>query len=87
MERVIMWIMAAGAVVGGMDRIFGNRLKLGERFEQGLLLLGPTALSMVGILCLAPLLSGEWIPEFSAASLPLTWAGTSLPGIYPWMPR
>lgn len=58
MERVIMWIMAAGAVVGGMDRIFGNRLKLGERFEQGLLLLGPTALSMVGILCLAPLLSG-----------------------------
>ena len=58
MERVIMWIMAAGAVVGGMDRIFGNRLKLGERFEQGLILMGPTALSMVGILCLAPLLSG-----------------------------
>lgn len=57
MERVILWIMAAGAVAGGLDRIFGNRLKLGERFEQGFLLLGPTALSMVGILCLAPLLS------------------------------
>ena len=57
MEHIIMWIMAAGAVVGGMDRIFGNRLKLGERFEQGFILMGPTALSMVGILCLAPLLS------------------------------
>lgn len=57
MERIIMWIMAAGAVVGGLDRIFGNRLKLGEKFEQGFLLMGPTALSMVGILCLSPLLS------------------------------
>ena len=57
MERIILWIMAAGAVLGGMDRIFGNRLKLGEKFEQGFLLMGPTALSMVGILCLSPLLS------------------------------
>lgn len=57
MERAIMWIMAAGAVLGGADRILGNRLKLGERFEQGFLLMGSTALSMVGILCLSPLLT------------------------------
>lgn len=57
MERAILWIMATGAVLGGADRILGNRLKLGERFEQGFLLMGSTALSMVGILCLAPLLT------------------------------
>lgn len=52
-----MWIMAAGAVIGGVDKIFGNRLGLGKRFEEGFLLLGTTALSMAGIICLTPLLS------------------------------
>ena len=58
MERVILWILAAGAVLGGLDLLIGNRFGLGERFEEGFKLLGPTALSMAGILCLAPLLSG-----------------------------
>ena len=57
MSEVIMWIMAVGAVLGGLDRIFGNRFRLGERFEQGFMYLGPTALSMAGIICLAPVLS------------------------------
>lgn len=58
MQTVIMWIMAIGAVVGGLDYLFGNKLGLGEKFENGFMLLGPTALSMAGIICLAPLLSG-----------------------------
>lgn len=58
MNTVIMWIMAAGAALGGVDRICGNRLGLGKRFEEGFMLLGATALSMAGIICLAPLLSG-----------------------------
>lgn len=58
MERVILWILAGGAALGGLDLLLGNRFKLGERFEEGFQLLGPTALSMAGILCLAPLLSG-----------------------------
>lgn len=57
MNAVIMWIMAAGAVIGGIDRIMGNRLGLGRRFEEGFELLGATALSMAGIICLVPLLS------------------------------
>ena len=57
MERVILWILAVGAVLGGLDLLIGNRFGLGERFEEGFKLLGPTALSMAGILCLAPLLS------------------------------
>ena len=57
MDRAIMWIMAAGALIGGADRIFGNRLGLGKKFEEGFLLMGSTALSMAGIICLVPLLS------------------------------
>ncbi len=57
MNQIIMTIMAAGAILGGIDRIMGNRLGYGQKFEEGFLYLGPTALSMVGIICLAPLIS------------------------------
>lgn len=57
MEQAIMWVMAVGAVLGGLDRIFGNRLGLGKKFENGFMQMGSSALSMVGILCLAPILS------------------------------
>jgi len=57
MNRILMLIMAAGAVVGGIDRIRGNKHGYGEKFEEGFLLLGPMALSMVGMICLAPVLA------------------------------
>lgn len=57
MNRFMMVLMAAGVVLGGMDRIFGNRLGYGEKFEDGFKLLGPTALSMAGMICLAPVLA------------------------------
>lgn len=56
MNRVLMIIMAAGAVLGGIDRILGNQFGLGEQFEKGFMLLGPMALSMTGMICLAPVL-------------------------------
>lgn len=57
MEQVIMLVMALGALLGGIDRIFGNRMGLGTRFEEGFHLLGPIALGQAGIICLAPVLS------------------------------
>ena len=60
MQRAIMIVMAAGAVLGGLDRLIGSRFGLGKKFEEGFMLLGPTALSMAGILCLTPVLSG-WL--------------------------
>lgn len=65
MQTVIMWIMAFGAVAGGLDYLFGNRLGLGQKFENGFMLLGPTALSMAGIICLSPLLSDVLGPVVS----------------------
>lgn len=67
MQTVMMWIMAAGAVIGGLDYLFGCRLGLGQKFENGLMLIGPTALSMAGIICLAPLLTDVLGPVISPA--------------------
>lgn len=57
MNRILMFIMAAGAVMGGIDRIRGNKHGYGEKFEEGFLFLGPTALSMAGMICLSPVLA------------------------------
>jgi len=57
MNRVLMIIMAAGAVVGGIDRILGNKRGYGAKFEEGFQFLGSTALSMAGMICLAPVLA------------------------------
>lgn len=56
-NQIIMYVMALGVLLGGIDRILGNRFGYGEKFENGFHLLGPVALSMAGIICLAPLLS------------------------------
>ena len=57
MNRIFMIIMAVSAVIGGIDRIRGNKWGYGAKFEEGFLFLGPTALSMAGMICLAPVLS------------------------------
>ncbi len=57
MNRILMLIMAAGAVLGGIDRILHNKYGYGARFEEGFALLGPSALSMAGIICLSPVLA------------------------------
>lgn len=53
-------IMLGFSILGGIDRILGNRLGLGERFEKGFLLLGNLALSMIGMIVLAPLIA-QWL--------------------------
>ena len=50
-------IMAVFAVLGALDRIFGNRFGIGKEFEDGILAMGSLALAMVGIICLAPVLA------------------------------
>lgn len=49
--------MAGFAVLGAIDRIFGNHWGLGKEFEEGILAMGSLALAMVGIVCLAPVLA------------------------------
>lgn len=62
---VLMWIMAIGALVGGIDKIIGNKFGLGEKFEEGFQAMGPLALGMVGMVCLSPVLSNVIAPVIS----------------------
>ena len=57
MDKVILWLMAVFMVLGALDRIFGGRFGLGKQFEEGILAIGALALSMLGILALAPVLA------------------------------
>ena len=56
-HEIIIWVMGGFALLGAIDRIFGNRWGLGKEFEEGILAMGSLALAMVGIVCLAPLLA------------------------------
>lgn len=54
---VILYLMTVFMVLGAVDRIFGNRFGLGQEFENGIMAIGSLALSMLGIICLAPVLA------------------------------
>ena len=55
--EILIWIMAAFAVLGAVDRVLGNRFGLGKEFENGILAMGSLALAMVGIIAIAPVLA------------------------------
>jgi len=56
-DKTVLAVMAVFCVLGGLDRIFGNRFKLGEAFENGIRTMGPLTLSMVGVIVLSPVLA------------------------------
>lgn len=56
--------MAVFAVLGGLDLLIGNRFGLGKEFEKGFKLFGNLALSMIGMIIIAPLL-GTWMEPVS----------------------
>ncbi len=63
--NVISIIMLSFAILGALDRIFGNRFGLGKEFEKGFLLLGTLALTMIGMIVISPLLARLLEPCFS----------------------
>ena len=56
-HEIIIWVMAAFALLGAVDRILGNRIGLGKEFEDGILAMGSLAVAMIGIITLAPVLA------------------------------
>ena len=82
-NEIIIYIMALFMALGAVDRIIGNRFDLGEKFEEGILAMGSLALSMIGIISLAPVLAGILrpvvVPLFSLVGAdPAVFAGTIL---------
>lgn len=53
----LIFIFACFALLGVIDCIIGNRLGLGAEFERGIHILGAVTLSMLGMLCLVPVIS------------------------------
>lgn len=64
-QAIMFWLMGCSALIGGLDRVAGNHLRLGERFDEGFRSLGALGLGMVGMLCLAPVLAGLLRPILS----------------------
>lgn len=61
-DEILIAVMAGFAVLGAIDRIFGNRFGLGQEFENGIQAMGSLALAMVGIVSLAPVLAAVLKP-------------------------
>ena len=57
MSEILLLVMALFAIIGAADRILGNRMGLGEQFEEGIGAMGSLGLAMLGIICLAPVLA------------------------------
>ena len=82
-HEIIIWVMAVFAILGAMDRIFGNRFGLGKEFEEGILAMGSLAMAMIGIITLAPVLAAVLKPVIVPAyrflgADPAMFAGTIL---------
>ena len=82
-HEILIAVMAGFAILGAVDRIFGNRWGLGKEFEEGILAMGSLALAMVGIVSLSPVLAAVLKPvvvplySFLGAD-PAMFAGTIL---------
>ena len=59
-EYILFLIFAIFAVLGGIDRMIGCRFGIGKAFERGINTMGPLALSMIGMIVLAPVLA-QWL--------------------------
>lgn len=57
MVKIIIYLIAIFSVIGGIDRIFGNRYGYGKKFEEGIMTMGVLALSMLGILSFSPVMT------------------------------
>ena len=82
-HEILIFIMAGFAVLGALDRIFGNRIGLGKEFEDGILAMGSLAMAMLGIISLAPVLASLLrpvvVPVYSFLGAdPAMFAGTIL---------
>lgn len=57
LDRAVVWLMAIFLLLGALDRCLGGRLGLSGGFGEGIEAMGTLCLSMLGIMCLAPVLA------------------------------
>ena len=63
--NVVAMIMLVFSILGAIDRIIGNRFGLGKEFENGFLMFGKSALSMIGMIVISPWVAEALTPVFN----------------------
>lgn len=66
--NIMTLIMLCFSLLGALDRIIGNRFGLGKEFERGFMLFGNMALSMIGMISVAPVIASALSPVFTFLS-------------------
>ena len=61
-HEILIAVMALFALLGALDRIFGNKFGIGKDFEEGILAMGSLAMAMIGVITLAPVLAAVLKP-------------------------
>ncbi len=65
-NEIIIYIMLAFMLFSAFDKLFlNNRFGYGEKFDDAYNAMGPLALSIVGIMCFAPVLGNVLTPVFT----------------------
>ncbi|GAB3796390.1 ethanolamine utilization protein EutH [Virgibacillus kimchii] len=82
-NEIVIYIMVIFMIVGAIDKMFKNKLGLGQHFDEGLMAMGSLALAMVGIIVMAPvlanILSPVVVPIYTALGAdPAMFAGSLL---------
>ncbi len=78
-SSVIMTVIVFFMVVGLVDKLRGNKLGYGEKFDEGFAAMGPLAVAVVGIVSLSPVLLSLLQPVLTPV---YGWLGAS-PAMFP----
>ena len=54
---IVMFVMAAGIIIGAIDKIIGNKLGLGKELEDGFKCIGSIGFTIIGIISFAPVIA------------------------------
>lgn len=66
-NKAVMFLMAVFVVIGGADKMRGNKKGYGQEFDAGFQAMGPLAIAMVGMIALVPVIQavfGEALGAF-----------------------
>lgn len=83
LNQIVIYILVGFMALGALDKIFGNKFRLGKKFDDGFMAMGSLALAMLGMISFAPVLA-RWLasPVMFIYSLvgadPAMFAGTFL---------
>ncbi len=63
--NVLTIVIVVFSILGALDYLFGSKFHIGKEFEKGFMLLGTMALSMIGMIVIAPWIATQLSPVFN----------------------